>query len=118
MISETLIERSPLWVGLAPLPLLEAHLAGTLALAVTTGLQLGLFERLEGRPQTSGEVAGDCDVAPCAVAALMDAMAGGGYLVRSRDHYALTLSGRRWLKCDRPGAMRGSNAGKPGRSFL
>ena len=38
-IPETLIERIALWTGLVPVPLLETHLAATLAQAITAGVR-------------------------------------------------------------------------------
>ena len=57
VIPESPIEQIALWAGLVPVPLLETHLAATLAQAITAGVRLGVFECLKDGPRTNLEIA-------------------------------------------------------------
>ncbi len=105
-IPETLIERIALWTGLVPVPLLETHLAATLAQAITAGVRLGIFECLKDGPRTNLEIAGVCTVDGAAATSLVGALAACGYLSLSDGRYALAPQSRRWLLRDGPSSVR------------
>ena len=49
--AETLLERAGLWLGLVPVPLLETHIAATLARTIMTGVELGVFDAVFQPPE-------------------------------------------------------------------
>jgi SAM-dependent methyltransferase len=106
VIPETLIERIALWIGLVPVPLLETHLAATLARAITAGVGLGIFECLQDGSKTSLEIAALCAVDDAAAATLTGALAACGYLSLSQDRYALAPQSRKWLLRAGPRSIR------------
>lgn len=86
--------------GLLPEPLLDTHIAMLLARAVMEGSRLGVYEALKAGPLTAGEVAARCDGHPQAMAKLLDALVGCGYLVWDAGRYALSPMARKWLLPD------------------
>jgi SAM-dependent methyltransferase len=106
VIPESLVERIALRIGLVPVPLLETHLAATLARAITAGVSLGVFECLKDGPKTNVEIAEACAVDDAAAATLIGALTACGYLSLSEDRYALTPQSRRWLLRDGPNSVR------------
>jgi SAM-dependent methyltransferase len=106
VIPESPIERIALWAGLVPVPLLETHVAATLAQAITAGVRLGVFESLREGPKTSLEIADACAVDDAAATVLVGALAACGYLVLSDGRYALAPQSRRWLLRDGRSSVR------------
>ena len=100
VIPESPIEQIALWVGLVPVPLLETHLAATLAQAITAGVRLGVFECLREGAKTSLEIADACTVDDTAATVLVGALTACGYLSLSAGRYALAPQSRRWLLRD------------------
>lgn len=106
VIPESPIEQIALWAGLVPVPLLETHLAATLAQAITAGVRLGVFECLKDGPRTNLEIADDCAVDDAAATVLVGALTACGYLSLSEGRYALAPQSRRWLLRDGPSSVR------------
>lgn len=106
VIPESPIERIALWAGLVPVPLLETHVAATLAQAITAGVRLGVFECLKDGSKTNLEIARACSVDDAAATALVGALTACGYLTLSAGRHALTPQSRRWLLRDGPSSVR------------
>jgi SAM-dependent methyltransferase len=104
--SESLIERLALWLGLAPVPLIETHMAATLARAVMAGTALGLFEALAAGPLSPAEIAARCDTDAAATSLLLDALAASDYVAFRDGRYVLTRQSRKYLLADSPHSIR------------
>ena len=94
---ESLLEQSALWLGLAPVPLVETHAAANLARAIMAGVELGLFDALAEAPLDPRATAARCGTSPEATGLLMGALASSGYLRRHGEAYGLTRQSRKWL---------------------
>lgn len=103
---ESLIDRLALWLGLAPTPLMETHIATTLARTVMAGVELGLFEVLQPVPLTAAETAIRLETDPAATKLLCDALVACGYLTVTAGHYGLTRKSSRWLLKDSKNSVR------------
>jgi SAM-dependent methyltransferase len=103
---ESLVERIGLALGLVPIPLIDTHLAFTLARTVMAGTALGVFDALAETPLATGEIAARCRTDPAATELLLDALAASGYLTRSGERFALTRQSRTWLLEDSPHSLR------------
>lgn len=106
VLPETLIERVALWLGVVPVPLLETHIAATLARTVMAGVRLGIFESLREGPKTNLEIAASSAVDPAAATVLLDALTACGYLDLSQGRYALAPQSRKWLLRGSPNSIR------------
>jgi len=95
--AETLLERAGLWLGLVPVPLLETHIAATLARTIMTGVELGVFDALEAEPLAADAVAARCGTDRRATTLLLEALAACGYLAFADGRYRLAAQSRRWL---------------------
>jgi 2-polyprenyl-3-methyl-5-hydroxy-6-metoxy-1,4-benzoquinol methylase len=96
-IPQSLLERVGKAVGLLPEPLLDTHIAMLLARAVMEGARLGVFEALKDAPLTAGEIAARRGGNERAMAKLLNALAGCGYLRFEEGRYALAPLTRKWL---------------------
>lgn len=96
--AESLLERVALALGLVPTPFLDTHTAMILSRAVSAATRLGVIGALSQEALPVAEVARRCGTAPEATRALLDALAGAGYLRRRADRYALRRVARRWLR--------------------
>lgn len=96
-IPQTPAERIAKAFGLLPEPLLDTHIAMLLARAVMEGSRLGVFEALEAGPLTAEEIAARRGGHPRALAKLLDALVGCGYLTWDAGRYALSPLARKWL---------------------
>jgi len=65
--------------------------------AVATALDAGVFEALNGDPQSVEELAADRGLDADALAALLDFLETLGYVEQRGERYALTALSRRWL---------------------
>jgi 2-polyprenyl-3-methyl-5-hydroxy-6-metoxy-1,4-benzoquinol methylase/DNA-binding transcriptional ArsR family regulator len=103
LVPENPVEWVVLRLGLGPQPLIETHLAYTLARAVMLGTKLGLFDALIDGEATAEQIAKRLDTEPRATEKLMFALAGAGYLAeREGGRYALTPMSRKWLARSSP----------------
>jgi predicted O-methyltransferase YrrM len=103
VVPENPVEWVVLRLGLAPQPLIETHLAYTLARAVMLGTKLGLFDALADGEATAEQLASRLGTERRATEKLTFALAGAGYLAeRDGDRYSLTKTSRRWLARESP----------------
>jgi SAM-dependent methyltransferase/uncharacterized membrane protein YgdD (TMEM256/DUF423 family) len=101
-----LIERLGLWLGLVPVPLLETHIAATLARSIMAGVELGLFDTLEAGALSAEALAERRGTDPRATTVLADALVACGYLSFVGGLYGLTAQSRRWLLGSSPRSVR------------
>jgi SAM-dependent methyltransferase len=106
VLPESLLERLGLWLGLVPAPLLETHVAATLARSIMAGVELGLFEALDAGPLSAAALAARCGTDPHATVALAEALRGCGYLALADGCYRLSPQSRRWLLSTSPQSIR------------
>ncbi len=90
-------ERAALGLGLVPTPFLHTHPTLLLARGLMVAVEHEVFEALAEGPRSAAEVAGACSTHSGATAALLDALAGSGYVQRSGAGYSLRPVARRWL---------------------
>lgn len=103
---ETAAERIAIALGLAPIPLVETHMAFLRARAIMVATRLGVFDALAAGPLSSDIVADRCDTSPAATPKLLNALVACGYLRAARGRYALTSRARTWLLTDSPQSVR------------
>jgi SAM-dependent methyltransferase len=103
---ESLLDRIGLWLGLAPVPLMETHIAATLARTIMAGVELGVFEALEAAALPGATIAARCGTDPQATRLLLDALTACGYLSLSEGRYALVAQSRKWLLRASPDSLR------------
>jgi SAM-dependent methyltransferase len=92
-------------LGLLPQPLLETQISMLLARTIMEGSRLGVFEALKDRPLTAAEVAARCGGQPRAMAKLLNALAGCGYLRIDGGRYTLPPFVRKWLLKESPQSL-------------
>lgn len=96
-IRTTLLERALFYqLNVAPAPLLD--LAGVLSYqALSTAVQLRLFEALQERPLTAAEVAGQLAAQERGIQAFLQALTTTGYVNEKDGRYANSPSTSKWL---------------------
>jgi 2-polyprenyl-3-methyl-5-hydroxy-6-metoxy-1,4-benzoquinol methylase len=103
VVPENPIDRVVARLGVAPTPLMETQLAYTLARIVMVGTKLGVFDVLAEGEATAMQVAGRCEADERAMAKLLFALAGAGYLEEAGDgRYGLTSMSRKWIVRESP----------------
>lgn len=102
---ENLLERIAMLANLAPRPLLDTQIAFTMARAIQTAAELGVFEALGKGERTTQDVAEACGTDPRATGKLLDCLVGVGYLRWRAGKYALVGAMRKWLLRDSPSTV-------------
>lgn len=103
---ENLLERIVLSLGLAPVTLVDTHMAFLRARAIMVATKLGLFDALSGGALSAVDIAARCATAPAATAKLLNALVGAGYLTSDGSTYALAAVARKWVTSDSPTSIR------------
>jgi SAM-dependent methyltransferase len=103
---ENLLERLALALGLAPVTLMDTHMAFIRARAIMVAAKLGVFDTLADSPLTTADVAARLHASPEATGKLLNALAGCGYLRASGGRFALTSVSRTWLTSGSPRSVR------------
>jgi SAM-dependent methyltransferase len=104
--AENPLERLALALGIAPVTLMDTHIAFIRARAVMVATRLGVFDALAGGPLAAAEVAARCGASPHGMQKLLNALAGCGYLREAGGRFALTSMARTWLTSDSPRSVR------------
>jgi SAM-dependent methyltransferase len=104
--AENLLERVVLWLGIAPVTIVDTHMAFIRARSIMVGTALGVFDALAARPLPAGEVAARCGTSPAATEKLLNALVGSDYLRFDRGLYALAPVARKWLTSDSRQSVR------------
>lgn len=102
---ENLMERVALMANLAPVPLLETHMASTAARAIMVAADVGLFEALGKGDQTAEAAAAACGTDPRATKHLLECLVGIGYASWRDGKYALPARQRKWLLQSSPSSV-------------
>lgn len=95
--AEGFVEWLALRLGWVPVPLIESHVAATLARSIMAGVELGIFDALAREPLSAEAVAVRCDTDPHATGLLLKALTASNYLRVEDEQYALTRKSRKWL---------------------
>jgi len=103
---ENPLEAAALALGIAPLTLVDTHMAFLRARAIMVATRLGIFDALGEAGLAADELSARCGMAPGAAPKLLNALVASGYL-RFRDgRYQLTRISRKWLRADSPYSVR------------
>jgi 2-polyprenyl-3-methyl-5-hydroxy-6-metoxy-1,4-benzoquinol methylase len=94
---ENPLEWMALKMNLAPLPLVETQIYFTVARAIMSAAELGIYESIGKTAKTSEEVAKDCRTNPVATKNLLNALVGIGYAKHSDGKYSLPSKMKKWL---------------------
>ena len=103
---ENLLEHMVLALGLAPVTLVDTHMAFLRARAIMVATKLGFFDALSGGPLSATDAAARCGTAATATAKLLNALVGAGYLTSDGSVYALAAVARKWVTSDSPTSIR------------
>lgn len=90
------LERVALALGLAPVTLVDTHMAFLRARAIMVGTKLGVFDALASGPRSAAAVAQTCGTHARATEKLLSALAGSGYVTQQGETYALSPVARKW----------------------
>src|SRR3954467_15557981 len=99
---ENMMDRLALALGIAPVTLIDTHMAFIRARAIMVATKLGVFDALVDQPLTAAEVAAQGGAAGKGAEKLGTALAGWGYLRASGGRFALTRLSRTWLTSGSP----------------
>jgi 2-polyprenyl-3-methyl-5-hydroxy-6-metoxy-1,4-benzoquinol methylase len=94
---ENLIEFIGKWTGMAPIPLIDTHIAFIAARAIIEGVDCGIIECLSEKPKSLEQVASECSLNPYALRSLLGALTSSGYLDFKEGKYNLTSLSKKWL---------------------
>lgn len=105
-VAENVLERVLLKLGLVPTPFLDTHTAMLLSRTVAVAGKLGIFDALGRERLTMREVAAQCGTTLAGTRALLDALAGAGYLRYRNGKYYLARGLQKWLVRDSNVSLR------------
>lgn len=94
---ENPIEQLVIALGVAPVTLMDTHMAILRARAIMVGAKIGVFDAVALGPRDAAAIAAACGTNPPATEKLLGALAGSGYLAWKRGRFALTALSRKWL---------------------
>jgi SAM-dependent methyltransferase len=103
---ENPLEAAALALGIAPLTLVDTHMAFLRARVIMVATRLGVFDALDGSGLPAGELSSRCGMAPQAAPKLLNALVASGYLRFRAGRYYLTRISRKWLRADSPYSVR------------
>jgi len=103
---ENPVERLILALGLAPVSIVDTHIAFMRARAIMVAVKLGIFEALAKGPASAQGVAGQCATSATGTQKLLNALVGAGYLRFRSGRYALAPVARKWLTRDSSTSLR------------
>ncbi|MEK6475933.1 class I SAM-dependent methyltransferase [Catalinimonas sp. 4WD22] len=95
---ENLLERLALWLGIAPTPISDTHVAFMMARTIMVGAKLGIFEALAQQPATAKVISRNCQTHPNATLKILNSLVHLGYLSTTpQQEYQLTRLSRKWM---------------------
>src|SRR6478609_8186924 len=106
VVGENLLEKAVLALGIAPLTLVDTHMAFMRARAIMVAAKLGVFDALRERPLSAVDVAAKCGTAAGATEKLLNALVASDYIAYRNGAYALTGGARKWITRDSPTSLR------------
>jgi len=96
-VPENWLERLALWLGIAPTPLSDTHVAFMMARTLMVASKAGIFEALADKSASASQVAKRCDIHPVATQKILNSLVHLGYLELNDDQYRLTKLSRKWM---------------------
>lgn len=105
LLPDSLPERAALALGRVPAPFLLTHPTLLLARTLMEAVERGLFEALADGPRSTESVATACGTHPAATRAVLDVLAGAGFLRNDGEDYVLTKTARTWLLAESPRSL-------------
>jgi len=106
VVGENLLEKVAVALGIAPITLVDTHMAFMRARAIMVATKRGIFDALRERPLSAGEVASKCGTAAAATEKLLNALVASDYIAYRNGAYALTGTARKWITRDSPYSLR------------
>jgi SAM-dependent methyltransferase len=104
-IPENIFERIALWLGIAPTPLADTHLAFMMGRTIMMAVKWQLFECLSYGPSTACETAARINTHPAATEKLLGALVHLGYVKKKGEHFSLSPLSRKWMLKDSPKSL-------------
>lgn len=97
-VPENLLERLALWLGIAPTPISDTHVAFMMARTIMVGAKLGIFEALAQHPASAKVISEHCQTNPDATVKILNSLVHLGYLnTNHKQEYQLTKLSRKWM---------------------
>ncbi len=97
-VPENWLERLALWLGIAPTPISDTHVAFMMARTIMVGAKLGIFEILKKQPASAQVIARSCQTDALATVKILNSLVHLGYLRRNvQREYGLTKLSRKWM---------------------
>ncbi|MFL5730113.1 MAG: class I SAM-dependent methyltransferase [Cytophagaceae bacterium] len=94
---QTLLEYIGKYSGLAPLPLMDTHIAFVVSRAIIEAVDLGVFESMAEGPKSCEDIARDCNLNTYALRSFLGTLTSSGYLIYSEEKYSLSKISSRWM---------------------
>jgi 2-polyprenyl-3-methyl-5-hydroxy-6-metoxy-1,4-benzoquinol methylase len=94
---KTLMEYIGKLSGLAPVPLVDTHIAFIVSRTIIEAVDLGIFETLSERPKSIPEIAEDCKLSSYALRSFLGTLTSSGYLKYKNEKFGLTKLSSKWL---------------------
>jgi 2-polyprenyl-3-methyl-5-hydroxy-6-metoxy-1,4-benzoquinol methylase len=104
-IPETIFERLALWMGIAPTPLVDTHVAFMMARTIITAVKLGIFECLSNGALTTEGIAGKININVTATDKLLKTLVHLGYLKMNGNHFLLSALSKKYMLMDSPRSL-------------
>ncbi|HXA02113.1 MAG TPA: methyltransferase [Cytophagaceae bacterium] len=82
---------------LAPVPLMDTHIAFVVSRTIIEAVDLGIFETLAERPKSIMEVAEDCRLSSYALRSFLGTLTSSGYLKYKNEKFSLTKLSSKWM---------------------
>ncbi|MFP4096848.1 MAG: methyltransferase [Cyclobacteriaceae bacterium] len=96
-VPENLLERLALWLGIAPTPISDTHVAFMMARTIMVAAKAGIFEAL-AKPTTAAQVANACHTDLKATIKILNSLVHLGYVkLNPQQQYELTSLSRKWM---------------------
>jgi 2-polyprenyl-3-methyl-5-hydroxy-6-metoxy-1,4-benzoquinol methylase len=97
ILPENIFEQIALWLGLAPVPLVDTQMAFLKAKAIMVATKGQLFECLSVGPLMACEVAARARAHPLATEKILNTLVHLDYLKKNGKHYSLSSLSRKWM---------------------
>jgi 2-polyprenyl-3-methyl-5-hydroxy-6-metoxy-1,4-benzoquinol methylase len=94
---QTLLEYIGKFTGVAPVPLMDTHIAFVVSRAIIEAVDLGIFETLSDKPKSIEEIAKDCKLNSYALRSFLGTLTSSGYLKYGEGKFSLTKLSSKWM---------------------
>src|SRR5690349_20278465 len=103
---ENPLEQLVVSLGVAPVTLVDTHMAMLRARAIQVGTKLGVFDAVGAGAETVEAIAAKCGTDRVATEKLLGALAGSGYLRYGNGRFGLTPVSKKWVWSSSPDTLR------------